>query len=176
MLRAAMPGGMADEPVEPGSLNAKDRSFWNGFVGYVQSKGLKGSPDLDKRSLNLSKKLFSEYSEANKGTYNYDTFIPQVQQHISDYRTKAIEHINAGKSGIAGYTGDPKDYDFDKEFMSGLSAVDGWAGSKTTAWRFPQENMEVTDVKGNKIKQLPNQIFKEISMVPMMNATNKIKK
>ena len=177
MLQAAMPVGEMQDPnqIPGGSLNANDRAFWNGFVQYVQKKGLKGSPELDKRDLNLSKKLFSEYSAANNAAYDYDTFVPQVQQHISDYRNKAIEQIKTGKAQLPGYNNDPK-FDFDANFMSGLSAVDGWAGSKTTSWQFPQEKMVVKDPNGNKVKELPNAIFQDISRVPVLSSMNKQKK
>lgn len=173
MIQAAMPGGMApvDEPrQDPTGLDAKDRAFWNGFVRYVQQKGYRGSPELDRRDLSLSKKLFAEYNSLNKGAYDYDRFVPMVQQHIADYRQKAIENIKAGKSGIVGYTGDPTKFDFDNKFMMGLSAVDGWAGSKTTAWRFPNEKVPVTDQYGNKLREDRNELFDKISKVPVLSA------
>lgn len=178
ILQAAMPPAdiaPEDPPQDPTGLDARDRAYWNGFVKYVQQKGLKGSPQLDRRDLSLSKKLFAEYNVLNKGDYDYDRFVPMVQQHIADYRKKAIENILAGKSGIKDYNGDPAKYDFDGRFMTGLSSVDGWAGSKTTSWSFPNEKVPVTDQHGKKVREERNTVFDNISRVPMLS-TNKLRK
>jgi len=113
-------------------IDPTSRQQWNGFVDFVAAKGLKGSPKLDQRDTNLSKKLFEEYSKQNKLQLNYDEFIPKVQQDISNYRTKALEQIKSGKAVFNGA---------EEDFMPGLSNVDGWAGSRTTSYKFPSDKI-----------------------------------
>lgn len=150
----------------PGTiLSSKDREFWNGFVDYVESKGLKGSVDLDKRDLGLSKRLFDEYA---KGAKNYEEFVPSVQQSISDYRNSAIQKARRGEITLPGidYTNKARPVDVGDEalksmFMSGLSDVDGWAGSKTTSWRFPRET--VLDKSTGSLLKKNNEVYEDLS-------------
>lgn len=156
---------MPDPKEKPIVLSSKDRNFWNGFVDYVEKKGLKGSADLDKRDLGLSKKLFDEYA---KGAYTYEEFIPTVQQSIADYRNTAIQKARRGEIQIPGvdYTNKAQPVDVGDEalknmFMSGLSDVDGWAGSRTTAWRFPRE--QVLDAKTQAVLPQANLVYEELA-------------
>jgi len=143
--RAEGGGGKVPEVVKPvnNETNSGDRQFWNGFVDHLGKKGLKGSTELDKRDTNLSRKSFDEYS---KGQYNYDEFIPKIQGSISKYRNTAIEQVKAGTIKWEGYK---NDNNFDG-FMPGLSEQDGWAGSKTTTYKFPNEKIVGTS-KSNTI-------------------------
>lgn len=156
---------MPDPKEKAKILSSQDRSFWNGFVDFVDKKGLKGSPDLDKRDLGLSKKLFDEYS---KGAYNYDEFVPTVQQSIADYRNTAIQKARRGEIQIPGvdYTNKANPVDVGDEalnsmFMAGLSNVDGWAGSRTTSWRFPRE--QVLDAKTQQVLPQANLVYEELA-------------
>lgn len=145
---------------EPEKVGANDRQFWNGFVDFLDKKGLKGSAELDKKDIQLSKGLFDEYAKGSNKTY--EDFVPKVQSEISKYRENAIQGIKEGSIKLEGYQGQ-KDYDFDTNFMSGLSGVDGFAGSKTTSWKFPSDI--VTD-KNTKREIAKNQLYSDL------NATN----
>lgn len=125
------------------TLTPQQRAFWNKYVDFLESKGLKGSAKLDQRDTGLSRKLFEEFNNLSKAGYMYDAFIPQVQQSIADYRNQAIELFKEGKANYIMQKDDP-DYE---NFMKGLSTVDGWAGSKTTSWKFPDETIIGTDQK-----------------------------
>jgi hypothetical protein len=124
-------------------LTPVEVNYWNGFVDFVDAKGLKGSPELDRRDTKLSQSLFDEYNKINKETYDYTTFVTSVQTYIAAIRVQAIIDIKAGhtKDGhkviLDGYTVGDTTYNFDTNFMVGLSKIDGWAGSKTTSWKFP---------------------------------------
>jgi len=156
------------DPKTPKQLSPQDRNFWNGFVDYVEKKGLKGSPDLDKRDLGLSRKLFDEYAQSSDAPYSYEEFVPTVQQSISDYRNTAIQKARRGEIQIPGVdyvTNKTTPVDVGDEalksmFMSGLSDVDGWAGSKTTSWRFPRE--AVLDIKTAKPLPQANAVYDEL--------------
>lgn len=147
---------MMGNPNQP--IKLEDRQFWNGFVDYLDKKGMKGSADLDKRDVQLSKRLFDEYNQQQKTSYDYNEFIPKVQSFIKDYRDKAIEGVKGGTIKLPGYEGQA-DYDFDNNFMQGLSNVDGFAGSKTTSWKFPNE--AVVDQSTNR-ELAKNQLYAEL--------------
>lgn len=121
-------------------LTSADRTYWNGYVNYLETKGLKGSALLDSRSTELSKKMFNTYSKEQGRTIDYTFFVTLVQVDIAEYRTKALSQIHSGKATFAGA---------DSEFMSGLSVIDGWAGSKTTSYKFPSETVSITNVPNN---------------------------
>lgn len=146
--------------------NKNHRSIWNGFVDFIDQKGYKGSPELDSRDKNLSRDLWEEYSKNSGIDLPYDEFIPQVQSDIANYRNLAIEDMRSGRRGLENFTKDQlskSDFDFDNNFMKGLSKVDGWAGSRTTSWKFPKEyvvdkNNKYDPLK-NKGKVLSNNIY-----------------
>jgi len=126
-------------------LNVNEQQAWNGFVGYVDKAGYKGNPDLDVRDKGLSKQLFDNYSTENNLQLNYDEFIPRLQTHIKSQRDNVIAEARKGKAQIPGMVEyfdrakavDIGDEELEKQFMSGLSKIDGWAGSKTTSYKFP---------------------------------------
>ncbi len=126
-------------------LDVNEQQYWNNFVGYVDKAGYKGNPDLDVRDKGLSKQLFDKYSQENNLNLNYDEFIPRLQTHIKSQRDKVIEAARQGRAQIPGMVEyfdrakpvDIGDAELERQFMSGLSKIDGWAGSKTTSYRFP---------------------------------------
>lgn len=127
------------------TLDSQDRSTWNGFVDFVDSKGMKGSPTLDDRNQNISRGLWDEYSTSKGINKSYDEFIPTVQYNISEYRNRAIERMKSGEMNLSNFTREQlnaPDFDWNKNFMQGLSDIDGWAGSRTTSWKFPSETVK----------------------------------
>lgn len=160
-----------------GIVTKEKRDLWNNYVDYLNTKGLKGSKDLDNKDTQLSRKVFDEYTKANKLNLKYDEFIPEIQRSISTYRNAAINKINSGE---AVYT---KPID---TFMQGLSTVDGWAGSKTTSWKFPSDNLLDKNTKKpigkNSVYQkfadggdiFPNTINIELGELQIDPATGKI--
>lgn len=148
------------DPTKP--ITSNDRQFWNGFVDYVAQKGYAGSPRLDERNTKLSRMLFDEYNKLNNGSYAYDTFIPSIQREIANYRNNAINEIKKNNLRVTNddgslYKGKIEDYDFDNNYMKGLSNVDGWAGSLTTSWKFPKAYLE----KGGKTTEIDNTLYKK---------------
>lgn len=149
-----------EDPIKP--ISNADRQFWNGFVDHVYQKGYYNSPKLDERNTSLSRKLFEEYNKANNGSYSYDTFVPSIQREIANYRNNAINEIKSNNLRVTNddgtlYKGNINDYDFDKNYMQGLSNVDGWAGSRTTSWKFPKAYLE----KNGKTTEIENKLYKK---------------
>lgn len=150
----------AIDPTKP--ISPQDRQYWNGFVDYVAQKGYTGSPKLDERTSKLSRMLFDEYNRSNKGNYSYDEFVPSIQREIASYRNNAIDQIKKNNLKVTNddgslYTGNINDYDFEKNYMQGLSNVDGWAGSRTTSWKFPKAYL----VQNGKSTEIDNSIYKK---------------
>jgi len=120
----------------------EDRAYWNGFVTYIESKGLKGSKTLDCRQRNLAAKLFADYNKLNNKSIKYSSFVTLVQRDIIEYRKQALEQIRQSREKHQQNPQYRLLFDgSDDQFMPGLSVVDGFAGVLTTSWRFPNENV-----------------------------------
>lgn len=119
---------------------SQQRSYWNGFVDFIRSKGLKGSELLDRKDLDISHKLFNAYNKLHKKLVDYSTFVTLVQQDIIEYRKMALEQIRLSRAKHSENPAYPLMYaGDDNSFMAGLSQLDGFAGVKTTSYKFPKE-------------------------------------
>lgn len=124
------------------------QQFWNGFVDFVAVKGYYKSDELDRRDKTISSDLWSDYNEACHTTYDYTSFVKMVQIEILNYREQSLALIHSGRAKFDGDDGD---------FMANLSKPDGWAGSKTTSWKFPYVRSRTIMVSnGNQIAQVKN--------------------
>ncbi len=131
------------------SANKEQRAFWNGFVEYLETKGLKGSPKLDKPGHGNSVELFNEYCKLKGVKLSYTAFVTQVQTTIAAYRAAAWAQVESGKARFDGK---------ESEFMPGLSVIDGWAGSRTTTYKFPPDSIAVV-ADGKNIRFRTNKIY-----------------
>lgn len=110
---------------DPKPLEPKQREDWNNYVNWLEKKGYKGSPLLDKKETGLARNLFDQFIKENpKSTINYET-VKSVQYEMQKLRDAA--------QGFAARRNDPNA----KNIMSGVSKLDGWPGSKTTSFKFP---------------------------------------
>lgn len=124
MLKVA---GNSDDP-KP--LTPQMMSEWNQFLDYVKSKGFEGSKDLDSKDKGLGQKLFNEFKTVNPNvTINYD-IIPSVQSEMQKLKESAQQ--------FAARRNDPNA----KNIMKDISKVDGWFGSKTSQFRFPDMKLK----------------------------------
>jgi hypothetical protein len=118
----------------------QDRTYWNGFVDYVELKGMKGNANLNRKDLNLTENLFNEYNKINKKSVSYTDFVKLVQSDIQAYREQALTQIRLSRQKHAQNPKYPLMFSGkDEEFMQGLSVIDGFAGMQTTSWKFPKE-------------------------------------
>ena len=128
------------------------RAQWNKYVDYLDTVGMKGSPDLDHPA--TAQKYYDQWAKTNNVNEPYNTFVPSVQGEMINYRNKAIQQI---KSGKAVFDGDP-----DKQFMTNLSQNDGIAGQKTTSWKFPNEIMPIQNAQTKQvIGSRPNDVYQK---------------
>ena len=107
-------------------LTPQQMKDWNRYVDYVKEKGYTGSKDLDKRETGLAKNLFNNFLKENPdATIKYED-IGLVQQEMNKLKDQA--------RAFAARRGDPNA----QNLMAGTSKVDGWPGSKTTQFKFPE--------------------------------------
>lgn len=111
-------------------LTPQQRSDWNEFSDWLATKNLKGSATLD-ADKNVGVGLIQQYQQEKPNTSVTPQMIADFQQEIANYRAQALNEIHTGKA--------ISEIKSDDEFMPGLSKVDGWLGSKTSAFKFPKQ-------------------------------------
>lgn len=120
------------------SIPDQKRLEWNGFMDYLKSKGVAGSPQLDVKDTNLGQQLLNEYKSKNPNISLTYEDVPAIQKWFNNYRNDAWTKIQSGKA-----QSDAKSLD---EFMPNLSPTDGWLGSKTSQTYFPKHIMNGKEV------------------------------
>ena len=104
------------------------RQAWNNYVSWLDTKGLKGHPSLDKND--LGGQMIDQYRKENPTTPITREIIPTIQKEFGNYRNWVLGQVAAGKAKLAeGATPD--------NFMKALSIVDGIPGQRTTSFQFP---------------------------------------
>lgn len=139
------------EPTEAKKITPQQMQHWNDFIGFIESKGYKGSTEFDKKDQNLGKLALETYKKQHPDfSINYED-VPLIQQGLQDVRTRFINDLKTGKSKLQEGQDAGKDYE---KFMPNLSPVDGWLGSKTSSHKFPSaylnefvDGKQVTDMK-----------------------------
>lgn len=119
----------SEDPIEEKPVDNNIRTEWNKYVDWLGKKGMKGSAELDKDD--LGGKMIDAYKKENPSTVISREIIPTIQKEFSKYRDWSLNEIKENRGAFA--KGTTKD-----NFMSNLSKVDGYAGSKTTSFSFPQ--------------------------------------
>lgn len=125
ILLNRMPLGMRGPDPKPKSLTPQQMGDWNKFLDFVKAKGYEGSAELDKKDKNLGQSLFNEFKKANPKTSIDYSIVPSVQTEMQKLKTNTQSFLERRNDPNA------------KSVMSGVSKVDGWMGSKTSQYRFP---------------------------------------
>lgn len=133
-------------PQPPADLSAADKTKWNLFIDFVAANKMNGAPVLDQRNKQVGMSLLQQFNMANPKNALPTNIIPQVQQSLQNYRNSQIPLIKSGQVKIDGVT-DP-----DKQYMAGISAVDGWPGTKTLSSRFPVAKEVLTTPTATTVK------------------------
>lgn len=125
-LSLKMSGG-GDDP--PPSLTPQQRKEWNAYVDYVEKRGYRNSPMLDRKETGLATSLFNDFKKENPNTTISLDHIASVQSEMQNL-AKAAQAFEARR-------GNPNA----PNIMQGTSKVDSWPGSKTTSFKFPDMNL-----------------------------------
>lgn len=113
----------------PTDVSNKLREDWNKYIDWLEKKGYKGSPALDKND--FGGKMIDMYRRENPQTTVSRETIKPIQQEFSKYRDWSLDQVKQGKAMLSsGATPD--------NYMKSLSIIDGIAGQRTTSFRFPE--------------------------------------
>lgn len=143
MIQRALSGGIigalsnkvdSEDPPEEKPVDNNIRLEWNKYVDWLAKKGMRGSEDLDKDD--LGGKMIDAYRKENPSTPISRELVPTIQKEFSKYRDWSLGQIKAQKAAFAKGT-------TEENFMSHLSKIDGYAGSKTTSFSFPSKYLEM---------------------------------
>jgi len=121
-------------------VSIQEKKDWNEYIDYLEKKGLKGSPELNKGAgeENVGRKVFKQYIKENPKSSLSLEKIPTIQGYFEGLKKSGKERIESGKSKMA--EGQTKE-----SFMKGISKVDIYPGSKTTTYKFPTASLETTE-------------------------------
>lgn len=134
LLTAAALGDPKEK--NPPKIDNSVRQEWNNFIGWLDKKGLKGSPTLDHND--LGGKMIDEYRKEHPDTPLTREMVIPIQKEFSNYRNWAINQIESGRGAYA--PGTNKD-----NFLQSLSIVDGIPGQRTTSFSFPLSYLNTFD-------------------------------
>lgn len=120
-------------------LKIEDRRFWNEFID-----------SCNVTPANVQSK-FEAFCNKKGCHYEFKDFIIAVQAGIVDYRNKALDEIHTGKTVYDGS---------DNQFMATISKIDGIAGPKTLAWKFPNEQEKIYNKFGTLVRVKDNTLYR----------------
>lgn len=130
------------------STNAEDpqvdnnlRKAWNDYTLWLEKKGLKGHPDLDKN--NKSFEILEQYRKENPSTPLTKEIIPVIQKDFQNYRQWVLDKTKLPK-GTPGRVELSAGVNEDN-FMKDLSIVDGIAGQRTTSFSYPSAFLDTRE-------------------------------
>lgn len=109
------------------------REGWNKYLDWLEAKGMRGKPELDKND--LGGKMIDAYRKENPDTPISREMVIPIQKEFGKYRDWSLGEVKAGRSMLSeGVT--PENY------MRALSIVDGFPGQRTTTFKFPLSYMQ----------------------------------
>lgn len=129
--------GKTEDPGDNEKLTPQKMQEWNKLLDFIKSKGHEGSTKLDKDKT-LGQSLFNEFKKANPNTTITYDIVPTVQREMERLKESAQSFAERHKDPNA------------KKVMSGISKVDGFLGSRTSQFRFP-EMTETTKLNGRVV-------------------------
>jgi hypothetical protein len=104
---------------------------WNDFLGYLDKKGVRGKPELDKGD--LGNKYFQQYLKENPNTSLSEAIIPQIRKAYMNLRNENLENIKTGKIS---YQGAPETF-MNNIVLNEKSANPNYVGQHLTQTVFP---------------------------------------
>ncbi len=141
MLRKLFIGTVNPSEENPITVDNTLRRHWNDYTRWLESKKLRGNPELDKGG--KWEQVLEQYRKENPMTLINKKTIPIIQKEFQNYRNYVIDKVKRGKASFGTGTNE-------NNFLKDLSIVDSIAGSKTTAHNFPDEYLQTFE-KGNLI-------------------------
>lgn len=132
---------------EAPAANGNVMQQWNSYVDWLDSKGMKGSPELDKGDKGFQ--MMEMYRKENPSFTLTKDDIGVIQQRLQDYRSFAIDSIKQGKMKV-NYGGKEAFYkdltpeqqkDVEQNYMGKIAktGIDKFPGQFTTSTKFSSE-------------------------------------
>lgn len=88
---------------EDGGATEQNKKDWNVYLSWLDSKKMKGKPELDKGQ--LGNKLFQQFLKENPNTSLTKEIIPKIRKSYMELREATINDILSGKSSYYGKSG-----------------------------------------------------------------------
>ena len=161
--RKMMNGEGSDKEKDPKSLEGvsylspEKMEEWNQFIDYVEKKGFRGDPSLDKEDKgNL---LFEEWRKLNPKVTITKADMPSVRKSMLRLRDDSMEDIKAGRGEFKSSKGIQKGPNTDfTEFMRHLllneqSNDPNYIGHRLTMTRFPRGKAQVKSKTGQVLEE-----------------------
>lgn len=131
------------EPTNPGKkpsptvVDNKLRSDWNDFTEYLEKKGYKGNPELDKWGLGY--KLLDEYVKITPNTSLSREKLPLIRNEMVNYRKWVLDEskkpLGQGKASLSKGVDDTN---FMRHVIENEKTADPiYPGSRFTSTKFP---------------------------------------
>lgn len=124
-------GGSTENPPARRRLSPGEMQQWNMFLDYVKKEGYEGSEELNKKNKNLGQSLFTAFKKANPNISIDYSIVPDVQNEMQILGQSTRDFAKRRNLPNA------------ENLMTGVSPVDGWFGSKTSQYRFPEQQTVV---------------------------------
>lgn len=132
-------------------VTTKQQKDWNDYVAWLDSKGIKEHPDLNKGNGddNNGVQVLKKYIQTHPNTTLTPDIVPHIQQAFVDMRNHFLDEVKKGNMKLdKGTTSD--------NFLKDLSSVDGVPGAKTTKYKFPDYYTKYLDAQGNETSKTDN--------------------
>jgi hypothetical protein len=140
-------GGGNENPTS--NVNPAVMQQWNQYVDWLDSKGMKGSPELDKGDTGF--KMMEEYKKQNPSFNLTKDDVGVIQQKLQEYRNFSLSNIKENKLKL-NYGGKEVFYkdlnaqqqkDVDENYMGKIKMtnIDKFPGQFTTSTKFSSEFM-----------------------------------
>jgi len=138
------------DPENPVAISDELKTNWNKYLDWLDKKGMKGKPELDKGG--VGNKLFKQYLSETADAKLSEKDIPVIRQAYKEMRDQGIKDQKEGK--IAFGTGVTAE-----NFMSHIVANEktsnpNYVGQHLTQTRFPGMKAQLKNFKGDVIKEV----------------------
>lgn len=137
-----------EEPI----LIDKHKEDWNKYLKWLESKKMRGIPDLDKGG--LGNQLFNQYLKENPSTSLTADIIPGIRKEYMKLRESGIDDIAKGKAYFMGKTGrDADTTNFMRHIVLNEQSKDpNYVGQHLTQTYFPDIKIDDKEISRYDIK------------------------
>lgn len=120
----------------PPPVDNKIRTDWNDFLKFVEKKGYRGNPELDKGGKGYQ--LFDEYVKSTPNTSLSRESLPVIRKELLNYRTWALDQNKSTVPGSGKLAAGVNENNFMRHVIENEKTGDpNYPGSNLTTTPFP---------------------------------------